>query len=47
MDLIYGIATLEDPGSVVRESDQIMVQRTGGLSGAVQEMISTSTRTAS
>ena len=40
MDMVYGIATMEDPGSVVRESDQIMVQRTGGLSGAVQAAIS-------
>jgi hypothetical protein len=40
MDLVYGIATLEDPGSVVRTGDQVMVQRTGGLSGAVQQMIS-------
>jgi len=40
MDMIYGIATLEDPGSVVREADSLMVQRTGGLSGEVQSMLS-------
>jgi hypothetical protein len=40
LDLLYGIATLLDPGSVVRDSDSIAIQRTGGLSGDIQAAIS-------
>jgi len=40
MDLVYAIATLEDPGSVVRSSDALMVQRTGGFSGEVAAALS-------
>lgn len=39
LNLVYGLATILDPGSVVRESDAIMVQRTGGLSDQVQGWI--------
>jgi hypothetical protein len=45
MDMVYGIATLEDPGSVVREQDALMVKRTGGLSGDVKSILSYFTET--
>jgi hypothetical protein len=40
MDLVYGLATAEDPGSVVREGDALQVQRIGGLSGELQGIVS-------
>jgi hypothetical protein len=39
MDLVYGLATAEDPGSVVREADSLQVKRIGGLSGEVQALV--------
>lgn len=40
LDLIYGLATILDPDSVVRESDSIQVRRTGGLTDEVIGYIS-------
>jgi hypothetical protein len=39
LNLVYGLAKLFDPGSVVREGEAIMVQRTGGLSDQVMGLI--------
>jgi hypothetical protein len=39
LDLVYGLATAEDPGSVVREQDSIQVRRIGGLSGEMQDIV--------
>ena len=35
LDLVYSLASIMDPGSVVREGEQIMVKRTSGLSEQV------------
>jgi hypothetical protein len=39
LDLVYGLATAEDPGSVVREQDSLQVKRIGGLSGELQGVL--------
>ena len=39
LDLVYGLAKLMDPGSVVREGEMILVQRAGGPIEAIRGMI--------
>ena len=39
LDMVYAIAKIFDPGSVVREGEQIMIIRSGGLPSTVQSAI--------
>lgn len=40
LNFLYGVTNFLDPGSTIREGDSIQIQRTGGLSGAIQGYIS-------
>lgn len=39
VDMIYALATIFDPGSVVREGEQLIIKRAGGLPSEVQSWI--------
>jgi hypothetical protein len=40
LNLVYGIAKIMDPGSVVREGEQVLVQNTGNLGDRITNLLS-------